>query len=131
MNVLRNQVHVKLVNDVIIHLVLIVVYKHLLVQMVLKWKIFNVLVILIDYSSILFCYIDIDIDECALGNHTCLSPAICKNTYGSFYVSFHWIYKDSIERKILSSIVSMSNRICIQIRGLCWYVFYFVNVYYM
>lgn len=29
----------------------------------------------------------LDIDECAIGNHTCLPPATCKNTYGSFYVS--------------------------------------------
>ena len=28
----------------------------------------------------------LDIDECAIGNHTCLPPATCKNTYGSFYV---------------------------------------------
>ena len=34
----------------------------------------------------------LDIDECTLGNHTCLPPATCKNTYGSFYVNekFRW-----------------------------------------
>ncbi len=52
----------------------------------------------------------LDIDECTLGNHTCLPPATCKNTFGSFYVSTILSLRKT---NCFFFIVSMSNRICI------------------
>jgi hypothetical protein len=64
--------------------------------------------------------IDVDIDECTIGNRTCLPPATCKNTYGSFYVSeLDSTVVRARDRRTISS-VSMSDRLHIQIWCLCW-----------